>query len=103
MEQEKPKKKYLPLILKVSCALVCLYIIFNILFFDTYSLYSYLHQKNELYKLTETNEKLMTNNSELETEIDKLKNDPFHIETIARKYYSMIKRGETVFLFREKN
>ena len=85
---------------KVTLILGCLLLFLNIMFIDTYSFIAYLSSSDRLKKLTTSNERLMTQNSQLELEIEKLKNDPLHIESIARKNYSMVKQGETVYIFR---
>ena len=87
--------------IKILALVLCVYFFLNILFFDTYSLLSFTTQKKELNKLVEANEKIVKQNQELEEEIDKLKNDSFYIESIARRYYSMVKKGETVYIFRD--
>ena len=89
-------------IVKVSCVVLCVYFVLNILFLDTYSLTVYYQQKNELKRLNHINENLVKENKQLETEIDQLKNDPLHIESLARRNYSMVKKGETVYVFKEK-
>ena len=71
------------------------------LFLDTYSLTVFYQQKNELKRLRSINENLLADNKQLEEEIYKLKNDPLFIESLARKNYSMVKKGETVYVFKQ--
>jgi cell division protein FtsB len=99
---DKKLSNYLPTVIRIVCIIFCVYFVLNILFFDTYSLAEYLAQKSELKRLDSANDKLLEMNKQSETEIDKLQNDPFYIEGIARKNYSMVKRGETVYIFRQQ-
>ena len=77
----------------------CIYFLLNIFFFDTYSLSEYKRSQARLKKLEQHNEQLAKTNLQLQSEINRLKNDPFFIETIARRDYRMVKKGETVYIF----
>ena len=94
--------KHIRSILKILCIILCVYFVLDTLFLDTYSLTVYFQQKNELNRLRNINENLVADNKLLQEEIEKLKNDPLHIESLARKNYSMVKKGETVYVFKER-
>jgi cell division protein FtsL len=58
-------------------------------------LYSLHLDKN---KLQQQKENLLQQQDDLETEIDKLKNDPEYIEKVAREKYNMKKENEEVHM-----
>jgi cell division protein FtsB len=58
-----------------------------------------LTSQQKLAKMTESNNRLNDTIQELQTEVDKLKNDNFYIETIARRDYKMVKKDEIVYIF----
>jgi cell division protein FtsB len=62
-------------------------------------LYS-LHLEND--KLEQQREELLRRQKDLEIEIDKLKNDPEHIEGVAREKYNMKKENEEVHIVEPK-
>ena len=95
-------KKYIIRTIRVVSLLLCMYLFLNILFFDTYSIAAYLSQKNRLERMKTSNAKLIEHNSQLEIEIEKLRNDSNYIESIARRNFTMVKPGETIFIFRQE-
>ena len=92
-------KAFLLKCVKYLCIVACIYFLLNIFFFDTYSLSEYKRSQARLKKLEQQNEQLTQTNLQLQSEIHRLKNDPFFIETIARRDYRMVKKGETVYIF----
>ena len=102
LSQLKDLKSIIRASIKVLCVTLCVYYVFNILFLDTYSLSVYFQQKNELNRLRNANDNLVLDNKQLQEEIEKLKNDPHYIESLARRNYSMVKKGETVYVFKER-
>ena len=102
LSQIEEVKPFIRRIVKILCVTLCVYYVLNILFIDTYSLSVYFQQKNELNRLRNLNENLVTDNKQLAEEIEKLKNDPHYIESLARRNYSMVKKGETVYVFKER-
>ena len=100
MKTEQIFKNYLGSAGKLACILICLYFFLNILFFDTYSFIVFFTSNNRLKKLTVSNERIISQNNQLEMEIEKLKNDQLYIESIARKHFTMVREGETVYVFR---
>ena len=92
-------KEFLLKASKVIVIIICLYYLLNIFFFDTYSLSEYKKSQARLTQLENLNEQLTQTNQQLQTEIHRLKNDQFYIETIARRDYRMVKKGETVYIF----
>ena len=98
--KDKIIEKLTPLF-KIVCILLSVYFILNILFLDNYSLLNYVRVKNRYDQMKASHEKIIQTNKELETEIEKLSSDPFYIETIARRDYRMVKKGESVYIFRQ--
>ena len=94
-------KSYAAPAVKILLFFLCVYFILNILFFDNFSLYAFKKSKNRLNELKVANRDLDKKNKALEAEIDKLKNDPNYIESIARKNYTMVKKGELIYIFRK--
>lgn len=94
-------KSNLEPIVKIVSIVICIYFILNILFLDTYSLAVYFKTKVQLQDAQKSFDKIVTDNNQLEITIDRLKNDPFYIESIARRDYRMVKTGETVYIFRK--
>jgi cell division protein FtsB len=99
---KKHKIKLIGLGLRILCVLICIYLFLNILFFDNYSALSVIAQRSNLDQLITNTETIQQQNAHLEEEIDRLQNDDHYIESIARKYYSMVRSGETVYVFRER-
>jgi cell division protein FtsB len=97
--KKKPPKVLLQNCLIGILSILCAYYILNILFLDNYSLRVYLSSKNDLRQLAVLHDGIVETNIKLETEIQKLRTDAFHIESIARRDYRMVKKGETVFVF----
>jgi len=92
-------KEWIKFAIKVVCVIICLFFILNIFFLDAYSLKTYKQVKKDLNKKTTSNAKISATITELEKDIDRLKNDPFYIESIARRDYKMVKKGEIVYIF----
>jgi len=100
MFKNKGLDKGVTIFVKVSTIVLCVYFLLNIFFLDTFSVASYFSQKKELSRLTVSNRNIAEQNRQLEHEIDLLRNDPFYIESVARRNFSMVKEGETIFIFR---
>ena len=92
--------KYLVILMRVASVVLCVYFFLNIFFLDTFSVASYVSQKNRLSRITVSNENITRQNRQLEYEIELLRNDSSYIESIARRNFTMVKEGETVFIFR---
>ena len=97
-----PRNSIFRILGQIICVALCIYLFLNIMFLDTYSLVVLNSSKKMLKEITEQHNELTIINQNLETEIDNLKNNPHYIEKIARKMFSMVKPGETVFVFRKK-
>ena len=100
MNNNKFLKYYLANAAIIACIVVCVYFFLNMLFSNTYSFLAFHRTNDKLKNLIISNENITLQNTLLEIEIDKLKNDPFYIEKIARRQFSMVKPGETVYIFR---
>lgn len=60
------------------------------------SLYS---QRRELQTLQAERDHLIQENNHLQAEIDKMKNDPAHLEEVARRNFGLLKPNERVYDF----
>jgi len=99
--KSKDFNKYLTILVRVVSIVFCVYFFLNIVFIDTYSAMSYLSQKNNLNRTKASNDRIAEQNRQLEIEIERLRTDPLYIESIARRNFTMVKEGETVFIFRK--
>ena len=82
--------------LLVSAAVV---LIFSLLFFIMFSergLADLNQMKKERDRLSSQNRQIIQENIGLGVEIDRLKNDPSYIESIARKEFGMIGQDEII-------
>ncbi|MEW5758608.1 MAG: septum formation initiator family protein [Candidatus Omnitrophota bacterium] len=70
-------------------------IIAIIVFFPGYSKLEQLNQKNK--ELNHRIVELKRENVSLKTNIEKLKNDPFYLEKVAREKMGVVKKGEVVY------
>ena len=100
MKTAKEIREYIIKAGKIASVLICVYFVLNILFFHTYSLFEFFSTSEKLKKISQSNENLIAQNKILETEIERLKDDPLFIERIARHNYTMVREGETVYIFR---
>jgi cell division protein FtsB len=57
--------------------------------------------KEKLKMLKQSNSSMAGENNQLKHEISLLKNNPQHIESIARNEFGMVKKGEIVYRFSE--
>jgi len=95
-------KKYFRLSIKIVCILLCVFFFLNIMFIDTYSIATYFFQRNRLDRMKTSNERIAEHNRLLEAEIERLRHDSSYIESLARRNYTMVKPGETVFIFKQE-
>lgn len=58
--------------------------------------------RTELARLQSENRKLEEENKALQAEIDRLQNDPNYLEEKARKEYGMLRKNETLYIFKKK-
>ena len=56
----------------------------------------------ELEKLQAENRRLEDENKALQEEMNRLQNDPSYLEEKARKEYGMLKKNETLYIFKKK-
>jgi cell division protein FtsB len=59
-------------------------------------------KRSELKNLQQQNALLEEENTQLQKGIDKLQNDPAHLEEVARREYNLLKKNERVFEFTPK-
>jgi cell division protein FtsB len=75
------------------------YFILNMTVFGQRSFYALYKAKRDLNLLKEKNTTLITSNSELETKIKLLKDDPFTIQKVAIEKYGMGKKGTLILKY----
>ena len=100
-EQLKKEKKIRSRLYFVFFLLLFMLLAYNFFFGDMgYLKYREL-KKNEQKLLTEIN-KIKENNDSLKQEINLLKKDPQYLEKYAREQFGLIKPGEMVFQFEDR-
>jgi len=77
-------------------------VIIYLFFAGDYNLYHLWKLKQKKKALISEIANQRKRNLDLQTEIQKLKADSTHIEKIAREKYTMGKKGETIYKFKEK-
>ena len=78
---------------------ICIVILFAMLLFSLFSdkgLSDYFELKSERDRLVIENIRLKEKNDELYRTIERLRNDPEYIESVARKELGMIKENEVI-------
>lgn len=60
-------------------------------------------QRQELQTLQAERDHLIEENNQLQAEIDKMKNDPAHLEEVARRNFGLLKPNERVYDFSKQS
>ena len=94
----KPQKKLLSL---VVIATVSLYMLFSFIFSDL-GLIKYRYMKREYNRVRTDITRLQEENKNLREEVGSLKTDPDYIEALAREKLGLVKEGEIIYRFQEK-
>ncbi|OGR08254.1 MAG: hypothetical protein A2511_14765 [Deltaproteobacteria bacterium RIFOXYD12_FULL_50_9] len=97
MINRSPNKNRSKILLGIIIVLAGLYLIFS-----PHGIVHYTRQKNEMTRLREVNAALALQNSSLQQEINRLKNDPTYLEEVARNKYGFLKKNEIYYEFPEK-
>ena len=74
-------------------------LMFSLLFFIIFGEHGFIDLnslKTEQKRLNQENEQLIQKNSTLSVEIDRLKHDPFYIESVARQELGMVGENELI-------
>jgi cell division protein FtsB len=104
-KKPRPKKTLSPIQesrkLKILIALVVLAVLW-LIFSPRSGLVAIWRKKAEIKDLQQQNVMLEEENSRLQKSIDKLQNDPAHLEEVARREYNLLKKNERVFEFAPK-
>lgn len=79
--------------------LLILFFVFYFYFVGDYGFFRLLSLKKEKDTLILETKKLQAKNVDLEMEKEKLKDDLFYIEKVARERYGMAKKDETIYKF----
>jgi len=86
-------------ILRRLILLLFLASVFYLYFGGNYGFFRLLSLKKEKGSIILETKKLQAQNMDLELEKEKLKNDPFYIEKVARERYGMAKEDEIIYKF----
>lgn len=86
-------------IIRRILVLLILFFIFYLYFVGDYGFFRLLSLKKEKDNLILETKRLQAKNVDLEMEREKLKNDLFYIEKVARERYGMAKKDETIYKF----
>ena len=104
--KKKPQQKLSPIQKKrfvkfavVTILLALLWVIFS----PDAGIWTVIQRRSDLYHLQQETVKLEKENGVLQSEIDRLQNDPAYLEEVARKKYGLLKKNERVFDFSGKN
>ena len=92
--KQKPKFNYY-----VLTAILALFVI--TLVFNDFGLRTYFKLKNKHYILDQELQRLLLQQNDLRTEINKLQMDQGYIEQMAREKFMMVKPGERVYRVKE--
>ncbi|UCG94519.1 MAG: septum formation initiator family protein [Candidatus Aerophobus sp.] len=86
-------------ILKHLLILLVLFLVFYLYFVGDYGFFRLLSLKKEKDELILESKRLQAQNIDLEMEKEKLKEDLFYIEKVARERYGMAKKDELIYKF----
>ncbi len=98
-EIEAKKKKLSRLVYWSLISIIILYTLFG----TKYNVITIYKQHRRHKSLKEDLYTITQNNSELRSNIDRLKNDPDAIEKIARERYKMKAKGEKIIRFKQED
>ena len=82
--------------------IVSVYLLISFLFYDI-GFIKYLKMRGEYNRITEDITRLQEGNKEIRKEVKLLKTDPDYIEAYAREMLGLVKEGEIIYRFEEKN
>lgn len=94
--KKKPNKQRNKTIIYVI-AIILILTYGSIVLFGTHGLFTLTEKKSIKRSMIETIKQDSIKNKALKDELEKIKNDPNHIEKVAREKYNMQKPGEKVF------
>jgi cell division protein FtsB len=104
-KKPRPKKKLSPIQesrkLKIVIFLVVLAVLW-VIFSPGSGIFAIWRKNSELKYIQQQNVLLEEENIRLQKGIDKLQNDPAHLEEVARREYNLLKKNERVFEFAPK-
>jgi cell division protein FtsB len=104
-KKPRPKQKLSPIqesrYFKIVILLVVLALLW-VVFSPGSGLVTIWRKRSEIKNLQQQNVALEEENAQLQKGIDKLQNDPAHLEEVARREYNLLKKNERVFEFAPK-
>jgi cell division protein FtsB len=99
--KQTPRSKKTRLYFLIGLGILIL-IFFSISFFGEHGLIDTLRIYREVRILEARIEKIKSENTKLEEEINRLKNDKDYIEELARKNLGMVGENEIIYIFNDK-
>ena len=82
--------------------IVSVYLLISFLFYDI-GFIKYLKMRGEYNRITSDITRLQEENKNIRKEVKLLKTDPDYIEAYAREMLGLVKEGEIIYRFEEKN
>ncbi len=95
--QEKRKQSLIIYLLLIA---VNLYLLWSLIFDDN-GIFKYLNLKEKHLELTNEISLLEEENKQLKAEINRIQEDPFYMEKLAREQLNLSRPDELVFIFQE--
>lgn len=81
--------------------LVIVALTLGLLLFSPFGIKRAMENRRQLREVKDENGRLMEQNEELKKEITRLERDPVYLEKVAREKHGLVKKGETVFEFKD--
>ena len=82
--------------------IVSVYLLISFLFYDI-GFIKYIKMRGEHNRISEDIKRLQEGNKSLREEVKSLKTDPDYIEAYAREKLGLVKEGEIIYRFEEKD
>ena len=90
------------ILLAAGIAVVSSYLILSFIFSDL-GVVKYISMKREYDRIRDEISRLDTENKRLKGDVESLKTDPDSIEALARERLGLVKEGELIYRFQDKN
>ena len=94
-------KEHKKMFYMAGVGIVSSYLLLSLIFSDR-GLFKYFSMKGEYKRINKDISRLKTENEGLRGEVESLKKDPDYIEALARKRLGLVKDGELIYKFPDK-
>lgn len=91
-----PDQKRFTLFVMVTVAITV-----GLLLFSPFGIKRAMETRRQLQTVKDENGRLLEQNEALKKEITRLERDPAYLEKVAREQHGLLKKGETVFEFKD--